>query len=233
MVFILNKYAKIIGIAGAVILAGCLIWFFYGTPTQKSSFSLDVKSLPAVWEYKGLYATPELVAQTDKNIANLKEKLKESGADKYDLYVSLAQQYMLIGRGEESYEYLLRAGDEDPGNSITFQTMGTLMESLGAQSAAEEAFKQAIVVQPQIVQNHLALIGFYIRQNAEPAEIDTAFTYALEKSGKAVNVLKEYAQWLEGEKDMDKAVATWEEVLIREPNNSAIKDKIAELKRKL
>lgn len=208
-------------------------WFIFGGRVRPAdTFAIDATLLPNAWEFNGLYATPELALQVEKNIANLKEKLNESGADKYDLYVSLAQQYMLIGQGEDAYKYLVRAGDEDPGNSLAFQTMGVLLESLGAQDAAEVALKQAVVVQPQIVQNHLALIGFYVRQNAEFSTIDAAFNYALEKSGKAVNVLKEYAQWLEAEKDINKAVAIWEEVLVREPDNSAVKDKIAELKQK-
>lgn len=221
------------GYVVAVIALLALGWFIFGGRVRPAdTFAIDATLLPTVWEFKGLYATPELALQAEKNIANLKEKLNESGADKYDLYVSLAQQYMLIGQGEDAYEYFVRAGDEDPGNSLAFQTMGVLLESLGAQDAAEVALKQAVAVQSQIVQNHLALIGFYIRQDAEFSTIDATFNYALEKSGKAVNVLKEYAQWLEAEKDIHKAVAIWEEVLVREPDNRAVKDKVAELKQK-
>lgn len=229
-----NKNKKILGIISVAALVILLAWFFIFAPSSnKNSFTLDSSSLPQVWEFKGLYATPELDATVQKNIDSLKGRLNDTGADTYDLYVSLAQQYMLIGRGKEAYRYLLRAGDEDPGNSLTFQTMGVLMESLGAQNAAEESFKYAVVVQPQIVQNHLALIGYYVRQNTEASVIDAAFAYALEKSGRATNVLKEYAQWLEEEKNISKAITVWEEVLRQIPDDRAVKERINKLKLKI
>lgn len=230
----IQKYKKIIGIIGGIILLGALVWgFALGPSPSSNSFALSKDSLPSSWEFTGLYNTPELIATVQKNIDTLKGKINEEGADMYDIYLSVAQQYALVGKGKEAYDYLLKAAKQDPGNSLTFQTMGNLMESLKAYTAAEEAYKQATIVQPQILQNHLALIGYYIGQEAPAVKIEAAFALALEKSGRATNVLKEYAQWLEGQKDTAKAITIWEEVLKQIPGDRAVKDKINQLKRKL
>ncbi len=230
----IQKYKKIIGIIGGIVLLGAVAWGFALGPSSDSvGFALSKESLPASWEFMGLYNTPELIAAAQKNIETLKGKIDDEGADVYDIYLSLAQQYALIGKGEEAYDYLLRAGKQDPGNSLTFQTMGNLMESLKAYPAAEEAYRQATIVQPQILQNHLAFITFYIGQKADAVKIESAFAFALEKSGRATNVLKEYAQWLEGQKEIAKAITIWEEVLKQVPEDRAVKDKINQLKRKI
>lgn len=230
----IQKYKKIIGIIVGIIFLGALVWGFALGPSPSSNgFALSKGSLPSSWEFTGLYNTPELTATVQKNIDSLKGKINEEGADMYDIYLSIAQQYALVGKGEEAYDYLLKAAKQDPGNSLTFQTMGNLMESLKAYTAAEEAYKQATIVQPQILQNHLALIGFYLGQKADTVKIEAAFTFALEKSGRATNVLKEYAQWLEGQKNIAKAITIWEEVLKQVPEDRAVKDKINQLKRKL
>lgn len=230
----IQKYKKIIGIIVGIIFLGALVWgFALGPSPSSNSFALSKGSLPSSWEFTGLYNTPELTATVQKNIDSLKGKINEEGADMYDIYLSIAQQYALVGKGEEAYDYLLKAAKQDPGNSLTFQTMGNLMESLKAYTAAEEAYKQATIVQPQFLQNHLAFIGFLIGQKADAVKIEAAFAFALEKSGRATNVLKEYAQWLEGQKDTAKAITIWEEVLKQIPGDRAVKDKINQLKRKL
>lgn len=230
----IQKYKKIIGIIAGIIFLGALAWgFALGPSPSNDGFSLSRESLPSSWEFTGLYNTPELTANVQKNIETLKEKINEEGVDVYDIYLSIAQQYALVGKGKEAYDYLLKAVKQDPGNSLTFQTMGNLMESLKAYTVAEEAYKQATIVQPQILQNHLALIGFYLGQEAPAVKIESAFAFALEKSGRATNVLKEYAQWLEGQKDTAKAITIWEEVLKQVPEDRAVKDKINQLKRKL
>lgn len=230
----IQKYKKIIGIIVGIVFLGAIAWgFALGPSPSNNVYTLDKALLPQTWEFVGLYNTPELIATTQKNIEDLKGRVNESGVNVYDIYLSIAQQYALVGKGKEAYDYLLKAAKQDPGNSLTFQTMGNLMESLKAYPAAEEAYKQATIVQPQILQNHLAFIGFLIGQKADAVKIESAFAFALEKSGRATNVLKEYAQWLEGQKNTAKALTIWQEVLKQVPEDRAVKDKINQLKRKL
>lgn len=230
----MSKNIKIIGGVLAIVLLVVIGRSLMGGRSEKTAnFSLNASVLPQVWEYAGVYSTPELATNVQKNIETLKKKLGEDGVDTYDIHISLAQQYMFIGEGKDAYTHLVHAGKINPRNSLSFQTLGWLMESLGAMTAAEDSFNHAISVQPQIVQNHLALIGFYIKQNASPEKIDAAFTHALEQSGRAHNVLVEYAQWMEGRKDIARAIVVWEEVLKSDPQNIPIKDKITQLKKKL
>ena len=230
----MNKNTKIIGGVLAIVLLAVLGWSLLGERSEETAtFSLNASVLPQAWEYAGVYNTPELATSVQKNIEVLKKKLGEDGIDMYDIHLSLAQQYMFIGEGEDAYTHLVHAGKIDPGNSLSYQTLGWLMGSLGAMDAAENSFIHAISIEPQIVQNHLALIGFYINQNASPEKVDAAFTHALEQSGRAHNVLVEYAQWLEGKKDIAHAIVVWEEVLKNDPQNMPVKDKITQLKKKL
>lgn len=229
----MSKNTKIIGGIAALIIIVGIGWYISGGRGREEGFTIDKTLLPATWEFTGTYATSDLIAQGEKNIATLKGKFTMDGADAYDLHLSLAQQYLFMGEGKDSYEHLLRAISENLTESIAFQMMGTLMDSLGAYNAAEGAYRQAIAVQPQIVQNHLALIDSYIKQNADPEKVEAAFVFALERSGRTYNVLLRYAQWLESEKSIARAITIWEEILKNDPANTAVKDKVAQLKKKL
>lgn len=216
--------------AGAFVIAFIIVLGFLMFRST-TTFKIEKALLPTVWEYKGLYTTPEQVTKILDDIDGFKKRVGATTEEKYDLALTVAQAYMRIGEGKGAYEHLLRAAKIDPVNSVTYQSMGVLFESLKAYNAAEESFKKAIKTQPHIVQNHLSLINFYQRQNFDKETIDQAFTESLKTTNKNINILKEYAQWLEGEKRWTDALLAWQEVLDQnfEP---AVEKKVMQLKAK-
>lgn len=228
----MNKYFKW---GGVVVLTALIIggaWFFVGEKPV-NSFSIDQTLLPSEWQYKGLYTTPDQIAKIENNIKGFQGRTGATTEEKYDLAITIAQEYMRIGKGQEAYDHLVDAAKIDPVNSITYQTMGGLFESLNALPAAETALKKGIEVQPHIPQNHLALINFYKKQAREAIQIDDAFNTALDETKQNGNVLMEYGQWLEEEKRFADALSAWEKVSNMNPGIIAVKEKVAELKTKV
>lgn len=228
---IMNTYLKWGGIAFLIVLIGGITWFFAGgnnIPASRS-FTIDSALLPKEWQYKGLYTAEDQIAKTENNIKSLQTREVGSTEEKYDIAVSIAQEYMRIGKGKEAYDYLLIAQKIDPINSITYQTMGVLFEALADRDAALLAFKKGIETQPHIIQNHLILIEFYKRNGKEASVIEDAFTEALTSTDRNINILKEYGQWLEGEKRFAESLAVWEEALSRD-SNAAIERKVSQLR---
>lgn len=227
----MNTYMKWGGIAVVVALIIGGAWFFVGK-TSVNSFAIDKTLLPSKWQYKSLYTAPDQIAKIESNIKGFRERTGATTEEKYDLAVTIAQEYMRIGQGKEAYNYLLQAEKIDPVNSITYQTMGMLFESLSAYDASELAFKKGIEAQPHIPQNHFALINFYKKQGSNAVLIDETFASALEATGRNINILMEYGQWLEGEKRLNDALLVWKEVLARNPS-PAVDVKVTELKQKI
>lgn len=226
----MNTYKKWGGIVLLVVIVIVAIWFFVGAKFTKS-FTVDSAFLPKEWQYSSLYTSPDQIAKIENNIKGFQERTGATAEEKYDLALTIAQEYMRIGKGKEAYEYLLKAEKIDPVNSVTYQTMGGLFEALKAYDAAEQALKKGIEAQPHIPQNHFALISFYKKQGKEATLIDETFTKSFETTGRNINLLKEYAQWLEDEKRYRDALDAWEEVFKRTPN-SEVERKISQLKLK-
>src|SRR3989344_4684846 len=125
----MNTYLKWGSIAVLVaVIAGDAL-FFLGNKSTVTFFAIESNLLPREWQYKGFYTTPEQIAKAQANIKTFQGRVGGSTEEKYDIAVSIAQEYMHIGQGKEAYEYLLRAEKIDPINSITYQTIGTLIES--------------------------------------------------------------------------------------------------------
>lgn len=195
------------------------------------TFKIEKALLPTVWEYSGTVTENSQIAKIRENIEGFKNRSGANAEEKYGLALTIAQEYMKIGAGKEAYDYLLRASRIDPVNSVTYQSMGNLFTSLLAEEAALLSFKKAIDSQSQIVQNYFALIDFYKKQNSGSEVIDTAFNDSLTATNRNLNILKEYAVWLEGEKKLSDALVVWQEVLERDPN-PAVQQKVSQLKAK-
>lgn len=196
------------------------------------TFKIEKALLPTAWEYRGVITEQSQAAKIRENIEGFKSRSGVNAEEKYGLALTVAQEYMKIGAGKEAYDYLLRASRIDPVNSVTYQSMGNLFTSLSAEEAALLSFKKAIDSQPQIVQNYFALIDFYKKQNSGSEVIDTAFNDSLTATNRNLNILKEYAGWLEGEKKLSDALVVWQEVLERDPN-PAVQQKVSQLKAKI
>lgn len=79
----------------------------------------------------------------------------------YIVYVSIANQYRVLGDGQNVYQYLVKALDIDwEKTGLAWHNMGQLLKELGTLKSARAAFEHAIKAEPYIQQYHLSYIDF-------------------------------------------------------------------------
>jgi hypothetical protein len=129
---------------------------------QKSpahALSLVGKDTIASWDFKGAYTgNIELTKRAEIEIARLEGFFSKGEATDYELYVSIANQYSLLGDGANELAYLKKAlAIDSTDTGLAWYNAGVLFERLKAYSTARFAFGQAAKAQaiPQY-QNALA-----------------------------------------------------------------------------
>lgn len=115
-------------------------------------FSFPVLSSDTIvsWSWKGPYKDGgEYEVKALNSIKRLLGLLGKGEYTDYELYVSLANQYELLGDGKKTYEFLLRALAIDSEHTgLAWYNMGVLMKNLGALNTARVAFDRAYAAQP-------------------------------------------------------------------------------------
>ncbi|MBI2610563.1 hypothetical protein HYW60_01335 [Candidatus Kaiserbacteria bacterium] len=194
----------LIGIVAAALIAGGA-WFLFGNQAHP----LPVAEGDAIssWDFQGSYeGNSELEKRARDEIARSEGLLggDQSGANDdptdYILYVSIANQYELLGDGKAAYEYLGRALRIDSTKTgLAWRNLGALMERLGALNTARIAYARAVEAQSQIAEYHTARIQFLIAHFAEDtAAIEAAFGEAeVGLEGTAPEIQQIKAQWYE------------------------------------
>ncbi len=141
-----NRYI-LIGIIILIALSICA-WFVWGkAPTY--SFPLVAGESVASWDFVGTYEDGgALEERVLANITRLKGLFGQEGYTDYELYVSFANQYELLGDGEKSYDYLLKAlAIDSETTGLAWHNMGKLMERFGALKTARIAFDNMVTAQ--------------------------------------------------------------------------------------
>lgn len=147
-------------IVGVGIFVVALGWWFFAhnaTPQQaqieEKPFSFDLvegEVIPS-WNFKGAYtANAQLEAQA---LATIKkdEGLFGKGYTDYELYISISNQYNLLGDGAKEYEYLKKALAIDAEYSgLAWHNLSVLMQRLGACKTARVAADNAVKAQPML-----------------------------------------------------------------------------------
>ncbi|MDO8742353.1 MAG: hypothetical protein Q7J45_02330 [bacterium] len=127
------------------------LWYANREPVSYD-FVLASEDTIASWEFKGLYKdNAELVTRAQNEIGRLEVLLENEKDDfpEYELYVSIANQYDLLGNGEKEYQYLKYALALDSQNTgLAWNNLGDLLEKLGAYHSARTAFEKGIAAQP-------------------------------------------------------------------------------------
>ena len=137
--------AATFALAGVVIIAGGA-YLLYPEEPFVHPLPLIEGDTVASWDFVGAYTSnEELVAKAQAEIARLKK-----GGDEYTPYiyfVSIANQYELMGDGAYVYEYLGRAAALAPDTGLAWYNLGVLMERLHAYRTALVAYQSAAFVQ--------------------------------------------------------------------------------------
>lgn len=150
------------------------------------------------WDFKGAYSdTSELISKAHQEITRLSDLIGKGVSPDMNLYVSIANQYDLLGDGKQEFTFLnkaVQAGGETAG--LPWYNLGVLMEKLGALRTAQIAYEKASLVQPFLKQYQYAYLSFLVRNVPnEKTAIEKAFTIALKNLGQDSEVLILRSDW--------------------------------------
>jgi len=144
-----NRYILI----GIVVLIALSIgaWFAW-EKAPMYSFPLVLGEEVASWDFVGTYEDGgALEVRVRSDITRLNGLFGQEGYTDYELYVSLANQYELLGDGKKSYDYLLKALAIDAETTgLAWLNMGKLMERFGALKTARIAFDRMVAAQASL-----------------------------------------------------------------------------------
>ncbi len=115
-----------------------------------SAFSLVPGDTVASWDFAGTHKDGgQLEAKVRADITRLKGLINSPEYTNYELYVSLANQYELLGDGKQEFTYLNYALTIDSTKTgLAWHNMGKLLERIGAYKSARVAYDRMVQVQP-------------------------------------------------------------------------------------
>jgi tetratricopeptide (TPR) repeat protein len=226
----------------AIIVALIIIgggWYY----TQlKPSFTLEIDPKDSItsWDFQGSHKDGgEFEARVTAEMAKLQAALEDEAKEPtdYNIYVSMAGQYTLLGDGRNTLKYLEKALAIDSVNTgLAWHNVAVLMERLGALNTARTAYARAVEAQSQIDAYHVARFNFLIKYFSEDKEaVDGALNEAATEFGEDdLFVLNARAEWLEIQEKWKDAIAVWEKILAGAPEElkPGIRAKISELQKK-
>lgn len=214
----LNKNVLVGGVVLLLLLAGG--WLL----TKSGPHPLPIAEGDTItaWDWQGTHKDGgALEKRANDEIARSKALLggDQSGANEdptdYILYVGIANQYELLGRGKAAYNSLGEALNIDSTKTgLAWRNLGALMERLGAMNTARIAYARAVEAQPHIVEYHIARLEFLMKNVADDAAaIEAAFIEAEDGlGGNTPEILQIKAQWYESIGKNTEAIKTLQEM---------------------
>ena len=163
------------------------------TSTPKIAVGDNVAS----WDFVGTYANdPELITKAQTEIKRLSGLIGKGTYPDVSLYVGIANQYELLGKGKQQYEYLDRAIKASGTTGLPWHNLGVLMERLGALETARIAHKESTLIQPELKQWHYSYLEFLTtRMKENVTDIEKEFAAALKNLGQDADILRLYSEW--------------------------------------
>ncbi len=153
---------------GGVLLLGILTtaWWYTTTPREVVAYALPLATgdMVASYFFQGAYTgKPDLITKAEQAIDDAKNMLGGEHLADYEIYVSIANQYDLMGNGKKELEYLGKAITVDSTTGLAWHNAGALFDRLGATATARASYERAVEVQP-IKLYFSALIDFLKRR---------------------------------------------------------------------
>lgn len=165
------------------------------------------------WQLSGTYKDGgELEKRATDEIARLEGLFgnPEGEPTDYNLHVSIANQYELLGDGEAAYEHLGRAVAIDSEKTgLAWYNLGSLVNRLGAYNTARIAYANAVSAQPNIEQYQISYLEFLVNHFPEDtAVIEAVFNSAENQFKNPAAVLQIKAKWYVQTGNIQEAVTT-------------------------
>lgn len=152
------------------------------TAPTAAPFALVAGEAVASWDFTGTHNdNGQLEARVRAEIEKMKGLLNNSEMfSNYELYVSIANQYELLGEGKQEYTYLNYAlAIDSTKTGLAWHNMGKLLERLGAYKSARVAYDRMIQAQTtsQYVRARLEFLKAHMPEDTDAikqAELDLA-----------------------------------------------------------
>lgn len=190
-----------------VVFAAIALWKYEsGRPKP---FPINPADHISSWSFKGAYTGNQaLTDQANADIAHLKSLLGKGQYDDYDLHIGMGNDYTLLGDGQVAYDEYDRAIAIHPDKGLAYADLGHLLNQLGANYTAADAYAKATAVEPSVLEYHLERLDFLTTYfpNDNP-RIVAAFSDVSKVFGDVMQVLVIEAQWLEGQKRYEDAIS--------------------------
>ena len=151
------------------------------TPKTAYQFSLVPGESVASWNFAGVYKDGgTLEAGRYAEILRLLKLLNSGTFTNYELYVSVANQYDLLGDGKQEFTYLNKAlAIDSTKTGLAWHNMGKLLERLGAYKSARVAYDRMVQAQAtsQYIRARLEFLQAHMPEDTDAiaqAEADLA-----------------------------------------------------------
>ena len=214
----------LIGCIVIAVLAGTGVWYYASGKSYQ--YSLAAGETIQNWSFVGAYnGNDELEKRAHDEITRLQGFVGKGPDTDYSYYISIANQYNLLGDGKSEYAYLQKALAIDSEHTgLAWSNVAALFERLGALSSARDAYKRAANAQasPQYITAYLEFLTEHFP--LETSEIERAYAVGIAAIGEAPQLLQIRARWLEGEGRTQEAITDWKKVKRLVPASAAAAD---------
>jgi len=204
------------------LIAVLLVGVFVYKNKDRESILLSDNERQALNDIGPTQTTESDIAMAKTKIDSFHSELKNGSKDKtkYYLYIAIAQQYELLGNGENTAVNLFLASKQENDRSLPFFKLGDLFEKAELFNRAEEYYEKAIDTEPQIVQNHRGLLNLYIeKMSVGKSRVQSTFDDARSETGDDIDVLRMYAKWLTAESEYLRAIDILRFILRENPTD--------------
>ncbi len=232
-----TKKAIIGGVVVALLVMGAgLAWYQHEKKDSVPAFPINSADYISSWSFTGAYTGNDtLEAQANADIAHLTSLLGKGQYDDYDLYNGIGNDDLLLGDGRGAYAEYNKAISIHPDKGLVYTNLGHLMNLLGANQTAADAYAKAVAVEPSVLQYHLARLDFLTKYlPKDNTAIVAAFTDSSKQFGDTAPVLAIEAQWLTDQGRYADAISAWKQAKMLSPgkDTSAMDAAIARLEAK-
>ena len=156
-------------LAAVVLLVVSIVWWREHALTLPTPYTFDLVSGDTVssWSFQGAYTGhAELVQKAETEITRLSNLIGTTDSD-YEIYVSIANQYDLLGDGENELRYLKYALAIDAETTgLAWYNLGVLFDRLHAYHTARTAYQNA--AKAQAIAQYLNAYQEYARAHPAP-----------------------------------------------------------------
>jgi len=151
----------IIGVLAALLLIACGVAWWRATAVPSYPVLMAAGERVSSWDFTGAYTgNAELEAKARSEIERFTQMIGKGEFTDYILYVSIANEYNLLGDGKNELKYLRYAlAIDSQSTGLAWNNAGALFVRLGALKTARMAYERAVAAQPT-AQYRTALIDF-------------------------------------------------------------------------